>query len=181
MMRNLSLLIIFMLTLSSTFAQDKSLLAGIRLQKTHNFYHENGFTVEYTQPKYLKDKIYIGFSYVTSRLGTAFHSNAIKQDNYLLQFGYHFRKSKIICPVLQLNTGYFYADYGSPIFDVLPHTSMLLSLEPGVFLNLKYPVKAKLSLGYNFITGDGVSGPGTLYPLFFQFSVYYKFTLKKAE
>jgi hypothetical protein len=180
-MRPLFIAFLFILSVSPTFAQDKFLLTGIRLQKTHNLYYENGVTFDYTQQKYLNTKIYIGFSYVTSRLGTALNSNAIKQDNYLIQVGYHFRKDKIICPVLQLNTGYFYADYGSPIFDVLPHSSMLLSFEPGIFLNFKYPVKSKLSLGYNFITGNGTSGPGTLFPLFFQCSIYYQFNLKENK
>jgi hypothetical protein len=174
MKKKLTILVFIILSISTVFAQDKSLLTGIRLQKTHNFYYENGVAIEYTQEKYLQNKIYLGFIYVTSKLGTAINSNAVKQDNYLIQIGYHFLKDKIICPTVQLNTGYFHADYGSPIFDVLPHSSMLLSIEPGIFLNFKVSVKAKLSAGYNLITGNGTSGPGTLYPLFFQCSIFYQ-------
>lgn len=180
-MRKLCVVIICLLQLFNCFAQEKTILSGIRLQKNHNFYFENGVTIEYTQQKYLNKKIYIGLSYFTSRFGTAINSNAIKQDNYLLQVGYHFRNDKIICPVLQINTGYFYADYGSPVFDILPNTSMLLSIEPGIFLNFKYPIKSKISLGYNVMTGNGISGAGTLFPLFFQCSIYYQFNLKMKE
>ena len=164
-----------------SFSQENIFLAGIRIQKDHNFYFENGFNLEYTQQKYLSNKIYLGLSYATSRLGTAYNSYAIKQDNYLFHLAYYFRSDKIICPVVQLNTGYFYAYYGSPIFDMLPNTSMLLSLEPGIFLNFNFPVKAKISFGYNFITGNGLNGPGTLYPLFYQCSIYYQFKIKNKN
>jgi len=159
-------------------SQNESLYTGVHFQKTHNFYYENGFSIEYTQQKYLKSKIYIGLIYCTSRLGSAINSFAIKQDNYLFQIGYHFRSNKIVCPVLQLNTGYFYADYGSPIFSDIPHTSILLSVEPGIYINFDYPVKSKVSFGYNFITGKGTSGPGTLFPLYFQCSLFYKINFK---
>lgn len=173
------LLIISLLCFGVAKAQNEStLLTGIRLQKAHNFYYENGFNVEYTQQKFLNNKFIFGLSYYTSRLGSAFHSNAIKQDNYLFSFGYHFRSDKIICPILQMNVGYFYADYESPIFDVLPHTSALLSAETGLFLNFNIPVKVKATLGYNFITGNGTTGVGTIFPLYFQLGIFYQWHFK---
>jgi hypothetical protein len=149
--------------------------AGFRIQKTHHLYYENGIAFDYTSKVLLNNKIHVGFSYVTSRLGTAFHSNALKQDNYLISCSYHFRHEKIICPVITLNTGYFYADMEESFFEVIPHKSLLLSAETGIFLNLNYPVKVKSTLGFNFITGDGVTGPGTLYPLFAELSIFYQF------
>lgn len=148
--------------------------AGIRLQKTHNLYFENGITVDYTSTKLWDKRIHLGCSYVTSRLGTAFHSNALKQDNYLGTFQFNFRREKILSPIVKLNAGYFYVNLENPIFSDLPHTSFLLSTEGGIILNLKLPIKPSLTFGYNFITGDGYSGPGTLFPLFFQLSISYK-------
>ncbi|MBP8851070.1 MAG: hypothetical protein KBG80_11005 [Breznakibacter sp.] len=58
-------------------------------------------------------------------------------------------------------------------FKILPHKSPLFSLEGGIAFKLKYPVKLFNSFGYNFITGDGISGPGTLYPFYYQISLLY--------
>ncbi len=38
--------------------------------------------------------MHFGLSYVTTRLGSALGTNAIKQDNYLLNVGYFFRNQK---------------------------------------------------------------------------------------
>ena len=157
------------------FAQDESCFsAGLRFQKTHNLYYENGITFDFNNQKLLNNSLHLGFSYATSRLGFAISSNALKQDNYLISFGYYFRHEKIISPIIQVNTGFFYADMEEPMFESIPHKSMLLSVEPGVYINFKFPIKAKATIGYNFITGDGVTGPGTLYPLFFELSIFYQ-------
>jgi len=149
--------------------------AGIRIQKTHNLYYENGITLDYTHNFLLSKKIHLGFSFFTSRLGSAYNSNAIKQDNYLVTATCIFKNEKIISPLIQVNTGWFYSDMEEKMFESIPHTSPLLSLEAGFQLHLHFPVNAKATIGYNFITGDGINGPGTLYPLFYEFSIYYKF------
>ena len=50
---------------------------------------------------------------------------------------------------------------------------MLLSGEAGLYYKFKFPLAACLSVGYNLINGDGVSKPGTLFPVFYQLSVLY--------
>ena len=147
-------------------AQSPVLDVGIRLQQSVNLYNENGIAVSYSCKKLKPDKLYFGFSYVTSRLGTAFHSNAIKQDNYLVSAAWFFRRLHIIRPFVRLNTGYFSASYGDKIFDILPRKSLLLSADIGICFQTNSPLKLSTSLGYNFITGDGLKGPGTLYPFF---------------
>lgn len=174
----IKLLLLLILTakmgiVSSAQSLAHELSAGVKLQKAIHLYWENGFTVDYTNSFLLEKHLLVGVSYYTSRLGTAYHSNAIKQDNYLLSFAYVFRNQKVIQPLLKLNGGYFYSDMEEEIFEVLPHTSPLLSLEGGVAIQPKYPVKLSISFGYNFITGDGISGPGTLYPFFYQISLQY--------
>jgi hypothetical protein len=152
-------------------AQNNIFDAGIRLQQTVNLYNENGVAVSYSNKRLKPDRLYFGFSYVTSRLGTAFHSNAIKQDNFLVSAGWYFQRKHIIRPFGRLNTGYFSADYGNKIFDFLPRKSLLLSADIGLCFETNLPLKISASLGYNFITGNGLSGPGTLYPLFYQLTV----------
>jgi hypothetical protein len=152
---------------------------GIRLQKSINLYAENGVTVQYTNPKLASQRLYFGASYVTSRLGTALvSSNAIKQDNVLLSASYYFWMKRQIRPVIKANVGYFAADYGSEIFNDLPKTSLLASPEFGLSYCPDFPLKINASIGYNLITGNGVKGPGTLYPVFVQTSITWN-VLKK--
>lgn len=149
------------------------LKGGIRIQKTQKLYWENGFALDFSSPKIVDSRIHIGLSYVTSRLGSAMGTNAIKQDNYLLSMGYYFRPQKSLQPFTQLNMGYFHADYESAIFDVLPNDAFLFSIDAGLSYEFQIPVTLNLSAGYNLNTGTGSDGPGTLYPVFYQMSIYY--------
>lgn len=155
-------------------AQTSVLDVGIRLQQTVNLYNENGIAVSYSNRRLKPGRFYFGFSYVTSRLGTAISSHAIKQDNYLLSAGWYFRRHHIIRPFGRLNIGYFSANYGHKIFDFLPRKSLLLSTDVGICFETNIPLKISTSLGYNFITGNGLSGPGTLYALFYQLTLSWR-------
>ena len=120
----------------------------------------------------MPDRLYFGFTYITSRLGTALNSNAIKQDNFLFSPAYYFRRKHIWRPFVRINAGYFAADYGSKIFDVLPSKSLLLSSDAGISIQTSLPLKISASLGYNFITGNGINNvPGTIYPVFYQLTL----------
>jgi hypothetical protein len=112
-------------------------------------------------------------SYITSRLGSAISSNAIRQENYLIGADWRFRAKKPFQIFAGLNTGYFHADMENEIFNVLPHNSLMLSVEAGLFYKFKFPIATSLSAGYNLINGDGVSTPGSLFPVFYQLSVFY--------
>lgn len=164
-------LLIFLVVATSVNGQNSILDVGVRFQKAVNLYYENGVSVNYSNKKLRADRLYFGFSYVTSRLGTALNSNAIKQDNYLLSSAYYFRKDHAFRPFLRLNAGYFSADYEEAVFDVLPGKSPLLSTDAGLSFKTQMPLKIATSLGYNFITGDGMDGPGTLYPVFYQITL----------
>lgn len=170
---NFFLLVAFFST-SPTFhlqAQNPALDVGLRFQKSVNLYFENGITAKYTNERLFSRQFYVGLSYVSSRLGTAMGTNAIKQDNYVLFSSYYFRSERKFQPYVQINTGYFYADYEQALFDDLPNSSILLSPEAGLSVRTNIPLKVAASLGYNLITGDGEKGPGTLYPVFVQTSV----------
>lgn len=173
----------FLFTVSSVFLHAQTpvnedswlgqLKVGTRFQKTQKLYWENGFTAELTSPKLVNNRVHLGLSYVSSRLGSAVGTNAIKQDNFMLNLGYYFRPEKDLQPFARLNTGYFHADYEYEIFDVLPNNAFLLSVDAGLSYEFKVPFTINLSAGYNLNTGDGSSGPGTLYPVFYQMSLYY--------
>lgn len=166
-------LFIFFLCFCGThsFSQNRSLDVGLRFQKAINLYYENGVTVQYSDDSLLDHRLFLGLSYVSSRLGSAMGSNALKQDNYLLSGTYFFRPLKSLQPFVRLNTGYFVSDLEYAIFDDLPNSSVLFSPEAGLSYKTKNPIKLGASFGYNIITGDGIEGPGTLFPLFVQTSL----------
>jgi hypothetical protein len=151
---------------------------GFRIQKAQKLYWENGLALDFISPKIGNKHIHLGFSYVTTRLGSAMGTNAIKQDNLIVNIGYFFRNEKKLQPFARLNTGYFYADYESEIFDELPNTALLLSIDTGLSYKFNAPITLNLSAGYNLNSGNGASGPGTLFPVFYQISVFYNL-LKK--
>jgi hypothetical protein len=166
-------------TFSTENARFGDLKGGVRIQKTQKLYWENGFAVDFASPKIADSRVHFGMSYVTTRLGSAMGSNAIKQDNFLLSLGYHFRHQKKLQPFTRLNMGYFHADYEFAIFDVLPNTAFLFSIDAGLSYEFEVPFTINLSTGYNFNTGSGSAGPGTLYPIFYQMSIYYSLLKKK--
>ncbi len=149
------------------------LKGGVRIQKAQKLYWENGFSFDFATPKIADSRIHFGATYVTTRLGSALGSNAIKQDNYLISAGYHFRHKKHFQLFTRLNTGYFHADYEEAVFDVLPNTAFLFSIDAGLSYEFMTPLTVNLSAGYNLNSGKGSSGPGTLYPVFYQMSIFY--------
>ena len=123
--------------------QGATLDVGLRLQKTLNLYYENGITVQYAHPGLLKNRLEVGFNYVSSRLGSAISSNALKQDNIFFSGSYLFRPQRTIHPFLRANAGWFRADYESELFQNLDNSSPLLSAEVGLIV----PTKTRLKNG----------------------------------
>ena len=152
---------------------NRELKAGIRIQKTQKLYWENGFSLDYTCSKLHHNRVHLGLSYYTSRLGSAMGSNAIKQDNYIFSAAYHFRHEHSLQPIARLNLGYFYADMEDPIFNDIDNTAFLVSIDAGLYYQFDFPLTVGLTVGYNLSSGNGTSGPGTLYPIFYQMSLFY--------
>ena len=149
--------------------------AGFRFQKTQKLYWENGITVDFTAKKLWDKRIHFGLSYISSRLGSAINSNAVKQDNILFSTSLHFMHKKQFQPLVRVNLGYFYADYEEEIFDVLQNTSFMFSLEGAISYEFKVPIALSLGTGINLITGNGMDGAATLYPFYYQLSLTYTF------
>lgn len=146
---------------------------GLRLQKTQNLYWENGLSLDFSNDFLLNRKIHLKGSYVSSSLGSAIGSNAIHQESFIVGAEYRIRHLKRLQGLVGLNTGYFRANYEEDMFKILPHESMLLSVETGISYHFEAPYTFTLSTGYNIIHGNGISTPGTLYPIFYQFSMFY--------
>jgi hypothetical protein len=155
------------------------LKGGVRIQKAQKLYWENGFAFDFSCSRLAAKRIHVGFSYVTTRLGSAMGTNAIIQDNFLISPGYYFRPQKQLQPFTRLNLGYFQADYEDAIFDALPNKALLLSVDAGLSYEFKASITISLSAGYNLNSGTGSVGPGTLYPVFYQMSIYYTLLKKR--
>ena len=172
--------IVVSLLLCNFIAQAQSLNVGVRIQKTNEMYWENGISAQYSFAKFKPDQFFIGFDYVTSRLGTAYNSNAIKQDNFIFSGSWLFNKSKSYHFVTRLNLGYFYSDLEEDIFDEIPNTAFLFSPEIGFTYNLpKLPISLNLGAGYYIITEKEGYSPGTLQPLYFHLDIYYTLFKKR--
>lgn len=150
------------------------LYAGIRMEKFMGFYYSNGAFLEFSSKKILNQRFNFGLSYVTSRIGTAFNSNAIPFWQLTGNVSLMLRKKKHFKICFRLNGGVAHANYGDPMFDDLPQTAPLLSLEPNLLYDFKFPLRIGTGIGYNFITGDGITGLGMIYPIYFQFNAAYR-------
>ena len=156
--------------------QAQALKVGPRIQKTQNMYWENGISAQYSFENFKLNQFFVGFDFVSSRLGSAFSSNAIKQDSYLLSGSWHFNKNKTYHFVTRLNAGYFYSDLEEDLFKEIPNTAFLLSPEIGFSYDFKkLPISLNVGTGYYIIAEKDGYSPGTLQPLYFHFDIYYTF------
>ena len=77
---------------------------------------------------------------------------------------YLFRPLKPFNPLIKLNIGMANAQLGTS-YASIPSRSMLLSIETG-FNYLYRNNVVRFMGGYNLITGNGLSGLGTIYPIY---------------
>lgn len=167
---------IFLCSLSIAHAKQEQFSLGFRFQQAWNMYNENGFTFEYTPNNLLNNQLSFGATYLSTRMGSAFNSNAIIQDNIVLHSTYLFSSSSF-SPLIRLNAGYCFADYESSLFDEIESSMPLVSIETGARYAFDFPLKVQAGIGLNLITSDGSSGIGTVYPLFVQCSFLWNFSL----
>jgi hypothetical protein len=153
----------------------QNLNIGIKFQKTHSLYWENGVSVQYSFSNIKPDQLYLGFDFISSRLGSALNSNALSQDSYIASATWLFRKDKSLRITTKLNFGYLKVDLEEEAFSDLPQTATLLSPEIGFAYDLhNLPLRLNLGLGFNIGLQPEGESPGTLQPLFYNFSVYYQ-------
>ncbi len=153
----------------------QNLNVGIKLQKTNFMYWENGVSAQYSFANLKPDQLYVGFDYLTSRLGSAMGSNALKQDRITASVGWQFRKEKSFRIATKLNFGYFNVSLEEEIFKDLPNSAVLVAPEVGLSYDFRQlPIIISLGGGYNVDFAKEGESPGTLQPLYYNFSVYYK-------
>jgi len=176
------ILFFFLAIAGAISLQAQDFNVGIKFQKTHTLYWENGLSGQYSFANFKPGQFYLGVDYVTSRLGTAFNSNALKQDNLTVSVAWYLRKEKPLHITTKLNVGFFNAQLEEEIFKDLPHSALLLSPEVGLSYDFKaLPIVLNLGAGYNVNLQEEGESPGTLLPLFYSFTAYYELSKKGTQ
>jgi len=150
---------------------------GLRTKKYVGFYYLNGISGDISFKKVMDHKLHFGFNVGSSLLGSGLGSNAVTATEVEVSVSRYYRVHKRLQPMLRLNVGYANAHYGDAIFDVLPQNDLLLSFETGVGYTLPFmqnKMKVLLSGGYNFISGNGITGLGTVYPVYGSLAFFWK-------
>ncbi len=147
---------------------------GIKIQKSHLMYWENGISAQYSFEKFKPNQFYLGFDYLTSVLGSALGSNALPQHRYLASAAWHFRKEKAFQIVTKLNVGFLHVNLGSDLFKDLPQNAFLVSPEVGLRYNFtQLPLAVHLGGSWNLNFAPEGNSPGTLTPLAYNLTIYY--------
>ena len=166
---------LFTLLFTSVLVEAQQLNVGIRLQKTHQMYWENGVSAQYSFSNFKPDRLFVGFDFVTSRLGTAFNSNALKSDSYIFSGSWYFFKNRQVHLVGRMNTGYLKTDLEEAIFDDLPASAFLLAPEIGLSYSPRNkPFSLNTGIGFYVNTKEESKTPGTFQPLYYHLTLYYK-------
>ncbi len=130
---------------------------------------------EYNSDFLFKNKLKLKTAIITSRLGSALNSNAIKQESYTIGADWRFFNSKAFQLSTGVNGGIFKADYEDIQFESLTNKSGLTQMEVGLHHQFNIPINLSASVVYNIINSDGTQGAGTLFPLSYQVKLYYRF------
>lgn len=170
-MKRIILVLTAVVFLSQLAQAQRDLKAGLLIRKTEALYWENGAGLEYSSDRLLNKQLLISAGYVTSMLGNALVSNALKQNNLILGAHWLFRPEKKLQFTTGFNTGLFLVDYEDNVFANLPESSIILAFEAGIRYQLK-PVSVHLSAGYNIRNGNGVDIPGSLFPVYYQLGLF---------
>lgn len=147
-----------------------TLAPALLVRKTQALYWESGVGIDFTHSRLWGERLHFNLAYLTSRLGSAIGSNALKQDYFLLGADWHTPIADKLTWVAGLHTGYFVVDYEDDVFANLPASSPLLSISTGLNYSAG-PVDLQLVAGYNLISGNGADVPGSIFPVYYQLMV----------
>lgn len=159
----------------ATVAQAWRCHGGIRLQKTWELYWQNGAELSCSHDAWVQDRLVLGVSAVSTRIGSAWASDALRQEEYLVHSQWRFRSGKRWEPFVGMALGWFWLHIENPLFQGIPHSSPLWVWEGGTSWEFRHGVGLQFGLGWHMLTGDGTQGPGSLYPLFMQTQLRWRF------
>ena len=168
-MKTILLIVLIILIQPFTFCQDTTntvqLELGLRTKKYVVFYWVNGLSAEISTHKIASGSLHLGVNLASSSFGSAFRSNAIPTIETELAIIKYFRYTKSFQPITRLNLGYSKAFYGEG-FSNITSNSILCSIEAGFKYIIMKTVSVNIYGGYNILTGNGINGLGTIYPIY---------------
>ncbi len=142
------------------------LWVGIRIQKTWELYWENGITLQWQPAEIFGGRPLISADFVSSRLGSAINSNALKQEIYRLGLGLRFRNNQRFRPGFRLNPGFYHLDYEFEIFKDLDVNAFTLSGEILALIDIYKGSAIQTSIGMHVLNSNGENGKGGVFPLY---------------
>jgi hypothetical protein len=138
---------------------------GLRMQGVVDFEPGQdlfeGPEIGYSDYGLFAHRLQLRAAYLTSRLEQAFRPAILRQDYFLFSPAWHFRRTSLFDPMVQLDLGYWRYDTESRIFKSLDNSSWMAAAQVGLALNLfQGEYGLYYHFGLNFITPDS----GLLYP-----------------
>lgn len=97
------------------------------VQKTIALYWEGGFGVDFTHRKLADERLHFSVDYLTSRLGSAWGTNALKQDYFSVGAYWHAWHNSPVRWINGLKSSHFMVDYEDDVFNNLPSSTFLLA------------------------------------------------------
>lgn len=165
----LAALILWLAALAPVSAWEGLWSAHLRTQGTVDFKPGNDYftgpEIGYSNFGLAGHSLQLRAAWLTTRVEHIFRPNILKYDMFLLSPTWHFRRTALFDPTVQVDVGYARYDVEyEEIFGDLDNTTWLASLQPGLNLNLaKGGYGFHYQVGYNFITPEG----HLFYPLIF--------------
>ena len=177
-MKIISFCLITLLFITTSVAQENNsnIELGVRTKKYIGFYWVNGISAEWNSSKLCSGSLHLGLNIASSSLGSALIGNAIPTLETELSVIKYFRSSKALQPITRINFGFGRAFYGAE-FKELTSSGLLCSIETGLQYKIASHYSASLFGGINFLTGNGITGLSSIYPVYYGMCI--KYTLPK--
>jgi hypothetical protein len=149
--------------------------AGLSFKKFAGFYSMGGVCAEVSGARMGKGQLFLGLNVTSSSLGSAFLNNGIPVIASEVYGRWAFLKQKRVQPFVMLNVGCAKAFPGSDKYNSITTSALLVSPEAGVACRISSHISAQGGLGYHLTSGNGLKGPGFIYPVCFQLRLLYSF------
>jgi len=148
---------------------------GVSLKKFAGFYSMGGLCAEASSARLDKGQLFLGLNITSSSLGSAFFNNGIPVIVSEVYARRVLLKQRRVKPFVMLNLGYAKAFPGSDKYNSLTTSALLVSPEAGVACGISSHTSAQGGMGYHITSGNGLKGPGFIYPVCFQLRLLYSF------
>lgn len=151
---------------SANAQQPHTVRVGVFVE--NNFSTQPGVQASYSSQHVLGGGLRFSAAYSTTRIATAFGSNALVEDRFQVGTGWHFRRNRTVSPHLAVHAGYTRFDVDDrAVFALLDNGAPFVSLLLGAEVGLLPALRVGGNVGYSPIQSS------TVYPLVTSLGVSY--------